>query len=117
MQITEASERAARCSRSPQRLPSWVSLDSQIVTLALSTIRLDLNASIDVMSALRYLGGVFGVAIAVLAFDAFGGLGLAVAFSNGFARAIGFCAGLSLHTVDVDVGLRGSRGPNAHARI
>ena len=69
------------------------------------------------MSALRYLGGVFGVAIAVLAFDAFGGLGSAVAFSNGFARAIGFCAGLSLHTVDVDVGLRGSRGPNAHARI
>jgi hypothetical protein len=49
-----------------------------------------------VMSALRYLGGVFGVAIAVLAFDTFGGLGSAVAFSNGFARAIGFCAGLSL---------------------
>jgi EmrB/QacA subfamily drug resistance transporter len=45
---------------------------------------------------LRFLGGVFGIAILVAVFSATGGFGSAQAFSAGFAPAIGVCAALSL---------------------
>src|SRR5207247_1481442 len=45
---------------------------------------------------LRYLGGVFGIAILVAVFAQAGNFGSAQAFSEGFALAIGIAAGLSL---------------------
>jgi EmrB/QacA subfamily drug resistance transporter len=44
---------------------------------------------------LRYLGGVFGIAIAVTAFAGSGSLASAATFSTGFAAAIGVSAALS----------------------
>ena len=44
---------------------------------------------------LRYLGGVFGIAIAVTAFSGTGSLASAATFSSGFAAAIGVSAALS----------------------
>jgi EmrB/QacA subfamily drug resistance transporter len=44
---------------------------------------------------LRFLGGVFGIAILVAVFSATGGFGSGQAFSAGFAPAIGVCAALS----------------------
>ena len=45
---------------------------------------------------LRFLGGVFGIAILVAAFGGTGGFGSPQAFSAGFASAMGLCAVLSL---------------------
>jgi EmrB/QacA subfamily drug resistance transporter len=45
---------------------------------------------------LRFLGGVFGIAILVAAFAATGSVASPAAFSAGFARAIGVAAALSL---------------------
>ncbi len=45
---------------------------------------------------LRFLGGVFGIALLVAAFAASGGVGSPQAFSAGFAAATGAAAGLSL---------------------
>jgi MFS family permease len=45
---------------------------------------------------LRFLGGVFGIALLVAAFDGTGSVGSPQAFSAGFASAIGLCAVLSL---------------------
>lgn len=47
-------------------------------------------------TAMRQLGGVFGVAIAVAVFSGAGGYASAQAFSDGFVLAIAVCAGLSL---------------------
>ncbi len=44
---------------------------------------------------LRFLGGVFGVAVPAAVFAGFGGFGSAQAFSNGFAPAMGVCATLA----------------------
>jgi EmrB/QacA subfamily drug resistance transporter len=48
-----------------------------------------------VFNTLRYLGGVFGIAIVATVFAATGNLGSTQAFSEGFARAIGVSACLS----------------------
>jgi MFS family permease len=45
---------------------------------------------------LRFLGGVFGVAIGAAVFAAFGGYGSPQAFSTGFVAAMGVCAALAL---------------------
>jgi hypothetical protein len=45
---------------------------------------------------LRFLGGVFGIALLVAVFAANGSFASPTAFSNGFSAAIGLCALLSL---------------------
>ena len=45
---------------------------------------------------LRFLGGVFGIAVLAAVFAATGSFGSPQAFSAGFAAAIGLCAVLSL---------------------
>jgi EmrB/QacA subfamily drug resistance transporter len=47
-------------------------------------------------TTMRWLGGVFGIAIVVAVFAAAGGYGSAQDFSDGFAPAMGIAAGLSL---------------------
>jgi EmrB/QacA subfamily drug resistance transporter len=47
-------------------------------------------------SMMRELGGVFGIAVAVAVFAAFGSYASASAFTNGFAPAIGVSSGLAL---------------------
>jgi hypothetical protein len=47
-------------------------------------------------SMMRELGGVFGIAVAVAVFAAFGGYGSARAFTNGFAPAVWVSSGLAL---------------------
>jgi hypothetical protein len=48
------------------------------------------------LSMFRQLGAAFGVAIVAAVFAGFGSFGSAVAFSNGFAKALGVAAILSL---------------------
>jgi MFS family permease len=55
---------------------------------------------------LRYLGGVFGIAILVAVFAQAGNFGSAQAFSEGFALAIGIAAGLSLAGAAAGLGCR-----------
>jgi hypothetical protein len=45
---------------------------------------------------LRFLGGVFGIALLVAAFAAVGSVASPVSFSTGFVAAIGLSAALSL---------------------
>jgi EmrB/QacA subfamily drug resistance transporter len=58
---------------------------------------------------LRYLGGVFGIAILVAVFAQAGNFGSAQAFSEGFALAIGIAAGLSLAGAAAGLGLPARR--------
>lgn len=56
----------------------------------------EIGKASGVFSMLRFLGGVFGIALLVAVFAANGGFGSPTAFSRGFAAAIGVCALLSL---------------------
>ena len=56
----------------------------------------EIGKASGVYTMFRFLGGVFGIAIAVAVFERTGGVGSASAFSAGFAPAIGVAAGLSL---------------------
>jgi EmrB/QacA subfamily drug resistance transporter len=58
---------------------------------------------------LRFLGGVFGIAILVAVFSAAGSFASPQAFSAGFAAAIGVCAALSLCGAVAAMGLSGRR--------
>jgi EmrB/QacA subfamily drug resistance transporter len=58
---------------------------------------------------LRFLGGVFGIAILVAAFAAAGGFGSPQAFTAGFALAIRISAALSLLSAVVGLALPGRR--------
>jgi MFS family permease len=58
---------------------------------------------------LRFLGGVFGIAILVAVFGAAGSFASPHAFSAGFAAAIGVCAALSLGGAVAGMGLSGRR--------
>jgi hypothetical protein len=60
-------------------------------------------------STLRQLGGAFGVAVLVAVFAAAGGYASPEQFSDGFAAAIGACAGLSLAGALAGFGLPGRR--------
>jgi EmrB/QacA subfamily drug resistance transporter len=62
------------------------------------------------LSTMRQLGGVFGVAIVAAAFAATGGYESATAFNDGFAPAIGACAGLSLLGAAVGLALPSQDG-------
>jgi EmrB/QacA subfamily drug resistance transporter len=61
-------------------------------------------------SALRQLGGAFGVAIVVAVFAAAGGYASPEEFNDGFAAALGACAGLSLVGALAGFGLPARRG-------
>jgi hypothetical protein len=54
---------------------------------------------------LRYLGGVFGIAILVAVFAETGNFGTAQAFTEGFALAIAISAGLSFVGAIAGLGL------------
>jgi hypothetical protein len=56
----------------------------------------DIGRASAAFSALRQLGGAFGVAILVAVFSARGGYGSAQAFSDGFGPALGVSAALAL---------------------
>jgi EmrB/QacA subfamily drug resistance transporter len=56
----------------------------------------DIGKASGTFATMRWLGGVFGVAIVVAVFAAAGGYASAQDFSDGFAPAMGVAAGLSL---------------------
>ncbi len=58
--------------------------------------RPEVGTASGILNMFRYLGGTTGIAIAVAAFSAAGGLGSPRAFSAGFAAALGLSAVLSL---------------------
>jgi EmrB/QacA subfamily drug resistance transporter len=60
-------------------------------------------------SMMRELGGVFGIAVAVAVFAAAGSYMSTLAFTDGFAPAIGVTAGLSLAGAAAGLGLPGRR--------
>jgi EmrB/QacA subfamily drug resistance transporter len=62
-------------------------------------------------STVRQLGGAFGVAVLVAVFAAAGGYASAEEFNDGFAAAIGACAGLSLIGAVAGIALPRRREP------
>ena len=56
----------------------------------------EIGTASGIFSTMRFLGGTFGVAIAVTAFAASGSMGSAQSFAHGFSAAIGASAVLSL---------------------
>jgi EmrB/QacA subfamily drug resistance transporter len=58
-----------------------------------------------IFNMLRFLGGAFAIAIVAAVFAGAGSYGSAQAFNDGFAAAIGVCAGLSLAGAAVGLGL------------
>jgi hypothetical protein len=56
----------------------------------------EIGTASGIFSTVRFLGGTFGVAIAVTAFAASGSMGSAQSFAHGFSAAIGASAVLSL---------------------
>jgi EmrB/QacA subfamily drug resistance transporter len=56
----------------------------------------DIGKASGTFTTMRWLGGVFGIAIVVAVFAAAGGYGSAQDFSDGFAAAMAVAAGLSL---------------------
>jgi EmrB/QacA subfamily drug resistance transporter len=69
----------------------------------------DIGKASGAFSALRQLGGAFGVAALVAVFAAVGSYASAGAFSDGFAPAIGVAAGLSLAGAAAGLALPGRR--------
>jgi Major Facilitator Superfamily len=67
------------------------------------------------LSTLRQLGGAFGVAVLVAVFAAAGGYASPEEFSDGFAAALGACAGLSLLGALAGLALPARRGANEGA--
>jgi hypothetical protein len=64
-------------------------------------------------STARELGGVFGIAVAVAVFSAFGGYASAQAFTDGFGPAIAVSSGLALLGALCGLALPGRRGREA----
>jgi hypothetical protein len=56
----------------------------------------ELGKASGILSTMRYLGGVFGVAVAVAVFAAAGRYASAEAFGDGFRGAISVCAVLAV---------------------
>jgi EmrB/QacA subfamily drug resistance transporter len=69
----------------------------------------ELGKASGTFNMLRFLGGVFGVAILAAVFAGNGSYGSAQAFSDGFAPAIGVAAVLSLVGAAVGIGIPGRR--------
>src|SRR5215207_4832980 len=67
------------------------------------------------LSTLRQLGGAFGVSVLVAVFAVAGGYASPEEFSDGFAAAIGACAGLSLIGALAVLGLPARRGAETAA--
>jgi EmrB/QacA subfamily drug resistance transporter len=68
-------------------------------------------------SMMRELGGVFGIALVVAVFAGAGGYGSALAFTDGFAPAIGVAAGLSAAGALAGLALPGRRRTTAATPI
>src|ERR687885_514731 len=71
----------------------------------------DIGRASATFSALRQLGGAFGVALLVAVFAGRGGYGSAQAFSDGFGPAIGVAAALSLAGAVAGLSLPRRPGP------
>jgi EmrB/QacA subfamily drug resistance transporter len=69
----------------------------------------EIGKASGIFNMVRFLGGVFGIAILVVVFAGTGSFGSAQAFSNGFAPAIGVSAALSLVGAVAGLGLPGRR--------
>jgi EmrB/QacA subfamily drug resistance transporter len=74
-----------------------------------SVARAEVGKASGTFNMLRFLGGAFGIAVAATVFTAAGGFGSAQVFSDGFARAIGVSAALSLVGAAAAMGLPGRR--------
>jgi EmrB/QacA subfamily drug resistance transporter len=61
-----------------------------------SVTREEVGTAAGTFNMLRFLGGALAIALVAAAFAGSGGYTSAAAFSDGFAAAIGLCAGLSL---------------------
>ncbi len=75
----------------------------------------DIGKASGLFNALRQLGGVFGVALAVAVFTRMGGYASAQQFSAGFSAALQVCASLSLAGAALGLRLRGKRAARAPA--
>jgi hypothetical protein len=74
-----------------------------------SVARAEVGKASGTFNMLRFLGGAFGIAIAVTVFASAGGFGSAQTFSVGFTSAIGVSAALSLVGAVAGLGLPGRR--------
>jgi len=69
----------------------------------------EIGKASGIFNMLRFLGGVFGIAILVVVFARAGSFGSAQTFSDGFARAIGVSAALSIVGAVAGMGLPSRR--------
>ena len=74
-----------------------------------SVARDEVGKGAGIFNMLRFLGGAFAIAIVAAVFAGAGSYASAQAFNDGFAAAIGVCAGLSLAGAVVALGLPGLR--------
>jgi len=74
-----------------------------------SVARDEVGKGAGIFNMLRFLGGTFAIAIVAAVFAGAGSYASARAFNDGFAAAIGVCAGLSLAGAVVALGLPGLR--------
>jgi MFS family permease len=71
--------------------------------------RPEVGKASGIFNMVRFLGGVFGIAVAVAVFSATGGIGSPEAFTAGFVPALAISAALSLLATIVGMALPGRR--------
>ena len=71
--------------------------------------RTEVGKASGIFNMVRFLGGVFGIAVAVAVFSAAGGIGSPEAFTAGFVPALAISAALSLLATIVGMALPGRR--------
>ena len=71
--------------------------------------RTEVGKASGIFNMVRFLGGVFGIAVAVAVFSANGGIGSPEAFTAGFVPALAISAALSLLATIVGMALPGRR--------
>jgi EmrB/QacA subfamily drug resistance transporter len=71
--------------------------------------RTEVGKASGIFNMVRFLGGVFGIAVAVAVFSATGGIGSPEAFTAGFVPALAISAALSLLATIVGMALPGRR--------
>jgi hypothetical protein len=77
----------------------------------------EIGTASGIFSTVRFLGGTFGIAIAVTAFAASGGTGSAESFAHGFSVAIGVSAALSLLAAIAGLWIPSRQGQTAGAAL
>ena len=87
----------------------WRRGESSVTDLVADLPKGESLAYNSILTTVRILGGVFGIAIATAVFSGFGGYASRATFTNGFVAAMAVCAALSLAGTLAALALPGRR--------